>query len=145
VSNLSKLTAGRGIYTLTVRSDIPITVDLAGNALLKEESISWISQVTAGDANGDGLFNSSDLVAVFQAGKYETGSPATWAEGDWNGDGYFDSSDLIVAFQAGYEQSAAVTSITSLWNSLSLRRRQELNHDAIDKLFARERELGYAE
>ncbi|MCA9211782.1 MAG: tandem-95 repeat protein, partial [Planctomycetales bacterium] len=44
------------------------------------------SRVT-GDVNGDGVFNSSDLVAVFQAGKYEDGIPnnATFEEGDWNG------------------------------------------------------------
>ena len=62
-----------------------------------------------GDANGDGLFDSLDLVLVFQAGKYEDAVPnnATWAEGDWNGDGDFNSGDLIVAFQAGTYTTAA--------------------------------------
>ena len=62
-----------------------------------------------GDANGDGLFDSLDLVLVFQAGKYEDAAPnnATWAEGDWNGDGDFNSGDLIVAFQAGTYTTAA--------------------------------------
>ena len=58
-----------------------------------------------GDANLDGLFDSSDLVAVFQAGLYEDDLPgnAGWATGDWNCDGEFDSSDLVVAFlQAGF-------------------------------------------
>jgi hypothetical protein len=56
-----------------------------------------------GDSNGDGVFNSSDLVFVFQAGKYEDGIArnATFEEGDWNGDGDFDSSDLVLAFQEG--------------------------------------------
>ena len=56
-----------------------------------------------GDANGDGIFNSSDLIKVFQAGEYEDGIPgnSTYAEGDWNEDGDFDSGDLVVAFQAG--------------------------------------------
>ena len=56
-----------------------------------------------GDANRDGVFNSSDLVAVFQAGEFEDGvrGNSTWGEGDWNGDGEFDTSDLIVAFQQG--------------------------------------------
>ena len=54
-----------------------------------------------GDANGDGLFTSADLVQVFQAGKYEANDAlAEFSSGDWNGDGYFDSSDLVVAFQA---------------------------------------------
>lgn len=62
----------------------------------------------AGDANRDGLFNSSDLVAVFQRGRYETGQPALWQEGDWNGDGQFSSADLLRAFQlGGYESPAA--------------------------------------
>ena len=56
-----------------------------------------------GDANLDGVFNSSDLVSIFQAGEYEDESTnnSNWNEGDWNGDGEFDSSDLILAFQAG--------------------------------------------
>ena len=65
------------------------------NDLIKERVI--------GDANGDGIFNSSDLVAVFQASEYEDGidGNSTFEEGDWNGDGDFDSSDLVAAFQAG--------------------------------------------
>jgi len=55
-----------------------------------------------GDSNNDGTFDSSDLVKVFQAGKYENDiALATFEEGDWNGDGMFDSSDLVSAFQAG--------------------------------------------
>lgn len=67
-----------------------------------------LGPAAAGDANRDGLFNSSDLVAVFQRGKYETGLPALWEEGDWNGDGQFSSADLLRAFQlGGYESPAA--------------------------------------
>ena len=65
-----------------------------------------------GDANGDGLFDSTDLVIVLQAGEYEDSFQhnSTFAEGDWNGDGDFDSSDMVLAFQAGhYEQSAAAS------------------------------------
>ena len=41
-----------------------------------------------GDANGNGVFNSSDLVQVFQVGEYEDeiDHNSTWAEGDWSGD-----------------------------------------------------------
>ena len=57
-----------------------------------------------GDANLDGEFNSSDFVAVFTAGLFETGNPATWATGDWNGDGIFGSGDFVTAFtDGGYE------------------------------------------
>lgn len=54
-----------------------------------------------GDSNGDGNFDSADIVAAFMAGLYETGQPATFDDGDWNGDGIFDTSDLVTAFQAG--------------------------------------------
>jgi hypothetical protein len=48
-----------------------------------------------GDTNLDGSFNSSDLVAVFQRGKYEAGiaDDISWSDGDWNGDGQFSTSD----------------------------------------------------
>jgi hypothetical protein len=72
--------------------------------------VTEILKTNFGDANLDRVFNSSDLVAVFQAGKYEDGIPrnATWAEGDWNADGDFDTSDLVQAFQAGAYSSAAI-------------------------------------
>ncbi len=56
-----------------------------------------------GDSNHDGVFDSSDLVRVFQAGKYEDdiAQNTSFDEGDWNGDGEFDSSDLVAAFQTG--------------------------------------------
>ena len=56
-----------------------------------------------GDANLDGKFDSSDLVAVFQAAQYEDdiSQNSTWATGDWNCDGEFGTTDLVVAFQHG--------------------------------------------
>ena len=66
-----------------------------------------------GDSNLDRMFNSSDLVQVFQAGRYETPTPhdADWAQGDWNGDRDFNSSDLVMAFQSGlYEAGARLAS-----------------------------------
>ncbi|MCA9167615.1 MAG: hypothetical protein KDB23_08100, partial [Planctomycetales bacterium] len=53
-----------------------------------------------GDVNFDGRFDSSDLVAVFQRGKFnahQSLQDATWADGDWDGDGDFDIEDLIAA------------------------------------------------
>jgi hypothetical protein len=73
--------------------------------------IAWHEKRVVGDVNDDGLFNSSDLVLVFQAGEYEdraVHNPA-FDEGDWNNDGDFDSSDLVFAFQAGRYTSAART------------------------------------
>ncbi len=56
-----------------------------------------------GDANRDGVFNSSDLVAVFQIGEYEDNiaGNSTWDEGDWDGDGEFTTADIVAAFQFG--------------------------------------------
>ena len=70
----------------------------------------WVRDIFGtwtGDANLDGEFNSSDLVNVFQAGKYELDTAATWSEGDWSADGRFTTRDLVAAFQdGGYEQGA---------------------------------------
>lgn len=80
-----------------------------------------------GDSNGDGVFDSGDLVAVFTAGEYEDGIPnnSTFAEGDWNGDGDFDSTDLVFVFANGdFEPNAArwqsrhVDAIFSEWTEL---------------------------
>jgi hypothetical protein len=58
-----------------------------------------------GDSNRDLEFDSSDLVTVFVAGKYETGEQAGWSQGDWSGNGIFDSTDMVTAFvDGGYEQ-----------------------------------------
>lgn len=58
-------------------------------------------QARPGDANGDGVFDSSDLILVFAAGYYETINAAGWREGDWNHDDQFTSADIITAMQTG--------------------------------------------
>ncbi len=69
------------------------------------------SKFLAGDADMDADFDSSDLVFIFNAGKYENKLPnAFWFEGDFNGDRYADSSDLILAFSTGlYEKGKYCT------------------------------------
>lgn len=59
--------------------------------------------IPKGDSNLNGIFNSSDLLLVFQAGGYEdeVAGNARWETGDWNGDGEFNSSDLVFVFQSG--------------------------------------------
>ena len=56
-----------------------------------------------GDANGDGIFDNSDLVEIFSAGEYEDdiAGNSDWSEGDWNGDDDFTSSDLVLALKRG--------------------------------------------
>ncbi len=81
--------------------------DLSGDGDVDREDVEQmvrrVMELTYGDSNMDGHFNSADIVTVFQAGKYNDGidDNATWAEGDWNGDGDFDSSDLVFVFQHG--------------------------------------------
>ncbi len=67
-----------------------------------------------GDVNADGIFNSSDLLLLFQRGEYEDAiaNNSTFADGDFNGDGDFDSSDLLFAFQAGTYLAAAMAPAT---------------------------------
>jgi hypothetical protein len=64
-----------------------------------------------GDANLDGLFNSSDLVSVLSTGEYEDEIPANsgWTSGDWNADAEFTSGDLVSALADGGYELVAVT------------------------------------
>ncbi len=54
-----------------------------------------------GDADLDRDFDTADLVAVLQSGRYEQKIAATWTQGDWNFDGFFDTADFVAALQQG--------------------------------------------
>ena len=85
--------------------------DLTGDAAVDDHDMQFmigdILKTTAGDANLDGVFSSSDLVAIFAAGQYEDQieDNSGWAQGDWDCDGDFTSSDLLIAFQIGGYQA----------------------------------------
>lgn len=67
-----------------------------------------------GDANLDGVFNTTDLIQVFQAGQYEDriAANSSWETGDWNGDREFTSGDVLAAFQQnGFSANARVASV----------------------------------
>lgn len=92
------------VHAQLVRDNNPagdLNGDGTTNAADRAAWIATIQKSWVGDSNFDGQFNSSDFVAVFTAGKYETGETATYVEGDWNGDSLFNSSDFVVAFSAG--------------------------------------------
>jgi hypothetical protein len=55
-----------------------------------------------GDSNGDGTFNSQDVVTVLQSAKFRTQRRADHDEGDWNQDGVFDQRDIITLLAAEY-------------------------------------------
>ncbi len=94
--------------------------DLNGDQQVDQADLDFLIQsilgTSAGDADLDGIFDSSDLVQVFVTGEYEDGivGNSTWAEGDWTCDGEFDSSDLVAAFQAGRYTAAATPAALDL-------------------------------
>ena len=100
-----------------IARDHPVDFDLTDDQLVnRDDLVVWVRDLKStyfGDANLDGEFNSGDMVVVFTAGKYETGSPAVWEEGDWNADGTFRSDDLGAAFvDGGYKKGPKVASQT---------------------------------
>lgn len=80
----------------------------------RQAYIETVANIPVGDSNGDGYFNSSDLVTVFSAGEFEDNlvQNSRWATGDWNGDFEFRSNDFVHAFSFGsYENAAQSTSV----------------------------------
>ncbi|MCA9168115.1 MAG: right-handed parallel beta-helix repeat-containing protein [Planctomycetales bacterium] len=81
--------------------------DLNGDQQVDDQDVevllSDILHTGAGDANLDGVFDSSDLVEAFQHGEYEdlVLTNSSWQSGDWDGDGEFTTADLVAAFQLG--------------------------------------------
>jgi hypothetical protein len=73
------------------------------NASDRDVLILEIMGTTYGDSDLDYVFDSTDLIKLFQLGEYEDGiaGNSTWDEGDWNGDGEFDSNDLLLAVTTG--------------------------------------------
>lgn len=66
----------------------------------------WVNELAFtyfGDSDLNGVFNTGDLIHVFQYGHYDDDLVANsgWEHGDWNGDREFSSGDLVVAFQDG--------------------------------------------
>jgi hypothetical protein len=99
---LSSLHAGEGLFRRIEYSNT---------------SLRWVNyRAMPGDANGDGAFNSADLVSVFAAGGYENGTAmdADWVTGDWNGDLDFTSNDLVAAFSTGLFEQPSILAATAV-------------------------------
>lgn len=78
--------------------------DVDGDGDVDQADIDWMRErfdIPVGDVDLDGVFNSTDLVIMFQAGHFESGKPSNWTQGDFNGDSRFDSSDLVASFIDG--------------------------------------------
>lgn len=90
------------------KPDLIHTTSTGIAVMLNETEVEMVRR--PGDVNGDGIFDSSDLLLVFQAGEYEDGNPgnSTFEEGDWDGDGDFTTSDLLLAFREGHYVSTAI-------------------------------------
>ncbi len=84
--------------------------------------IVWFENRLIGDVTDDGVFDSSDLVTVFQAGEYEDGIAGNsgFEDGDWNGDGDFDSGDLVFAFQGGHYEGAVIPAASQIEAAVDL-------------------------
>ncbi len=109
-------------------------VDLADHRYLIES----ILGTSFGDANLDGLFNSSDLVVIFQAGQYEDAvrGNSTWSTGDWNCDGEFDTQDLVLAFQGGQYSAASIPAARQSSPLIGDASEPKLTLPALDLIFA---------
>jgi hypothetical protein len=90
------------------------TSDLVVDAKDIEAWVHNAAQTYFGDANLDGEFNSTDLVAVFSAGAYERAVESGWGHGDWTGDARFTSEDVVRAFQDGGYELGPRTDIQSV-------------------------------
>ena len=83
-----------------------VQFDLNGDGPIDDQDRSaWLDEKNTwlGDANLDGEFNSSDMVAIFVAGEFEDNiaGNSSWSTGDWNGDADFTSADIVAAFVGG--------------------------------------------
>ncbi|MEZ6119204.1 MAG: hypothetical protein R3C28_21900 [Pirellulaceae bacterium] len=94
--------------------DSDLMFDLTADGLVDRNDHTYLLENIlasgAGDANLDGVFDSTDLIIVFQAGQYEDDLEANsrWTDGDWNCDGEFDSADLVFVFKQDRYSAAAV-------------------------------------
>jgi hypothetical protein len=84
--------------------------DFDGSGTIDEDDaihlIDVVLMLYLGDANADGVYNSSDLVQVIASGTYEDEEEnnSSWSQGDWNFDNDFTSSNLVDSqADGGYE------------------------------------------
>ena len=116
---------GAALEIFDVNADLSAWNEKSGwRASIIHHGTPGASSVIPGDANGDGIFDSSDLVILFESGEYEDGIPdnSTFAEGDFNGDGDFTTADFILAFRYGaYVRGPAAVANLNV-NSEDLRR-----------------------
>ncbi|MEZ6120233.1 MAG: hypothetical protein R3C28_27180 [Pirellulaceae bacterium] len=105
------------LYAAVRNGTNELNFDLNQDEVVNQHDVDyWVRQLFGsnyGDANLDGIFDSSDLVQVFQRGEYEDGidGNSNWSDGDWNADGEFSTADLVLAFQADAYVTTAVPNV----------------------------------
>jgi hypothetical protein len=81
--------------------------DLDGNGLANTDDMVFLIEdvigTSIGDVDFDGVFDSHDLVLLFQLNEFEDGvvGNSTYLDGDWDLDGEFTSQDLLFALSRG--------------------------------------------
>ena len=111
VAEQLELFAAAGVHT-----EFGVAFDLLGDAINFEDQSEYTGEASkiAGDANGDGKVDGSDVTIL--AGNWQRGvtgtADATWEMGDFNGDGKVDGSDVtILAGNWQYGVSASSASV----------------------------------
>ena len=56
---------------------------------------------TAGDTDGDRLFNAADVQRILGANSFRNGTGFDWTDGDFDGDTDVDNADLLLALATG--------------------------------------------
>ena len=74
-------------------------------------------ELRAGDANGDFMVDTADIIAVLAAGKFETGDAATFEQGDFNGDGVFNTGDIVLMLGEGLFETGPYASLGDVSNA----------------------------
>ena len=98
--------------------------DLDGNGLTNVDDLIYLVEnvigTSIGDVNFDGVFDSNDLIRLFQFNEFEDGiaGNSVYSDGDWDLNGEFDSQDLLFAldrmgYQTGTPPAAVAAAIAA--------------------------------
>ncbi len=95
--------------------------DVTGNGTVDQDDMIYLIEdvigTSIGDVDFDGVFDSHDLVLLFQLNEFEdnVAGNSTYRDGDWNLDGDFTSDDLLFALsRKGYQGRAAEPEVAAL-------------------------------
>ena len=108
---LAKLIEGRGTGTWSGTSGIVSSAIAADLAAGRSRAVGWMENgggsitfayAAPGDTNLDGVIDILDVAGFLNAGKFDSGAAARWAEGDFNYDGVIDVLDVAEFMTTDY-------------------------------------------